>query len=299
MAPVYKIAVVQLYIKPLNIESNHAKAISFIREAAAQSCDLAVLPEYHLTGWAPDSPDFIPLCAQYQKYLDAYCALALELKINIVPGTIVEKHGSDLLNIAYFISSSGSILGRYQKKNLWHPERPHLTSSLHEPHVAFSTPLGKVGLLICWDLAFPEAFRELIAQGAKIIIVPTFWTLEDCSAEGRKHNPLAEELYLESVLVARAFENTCAVIFANAGGPSGEMGGERGGWAGGSQVSLPFRGAVGKLGWREGMSIVDVDMEILEQAEDNYKVRQDMASEGWHYEYSLTRNQTERGNLES
>lgn len=38
----------------------------------------------------------------------------------------------------------------------------------------FDTPVGKVGLLICWDLAFPEAFRELISQGAQIICIPTF-----------------------------------------------------------------------------------------------------------------------------
>jgi predicted amidohydrolase len=54
------------------------------------------------------------------------------------------------------------------------PERDHLTSSGRDVHGVFDTPLGKVGMLICWDLAFPEAFREMIAQGAKIIIIPTF-----------------------------------------------------------------------------------------------------------------------------
>lgn len=38
----------------------------------------------------------------------------------------------------------------------------------------FDTPIGKVGLLICWDLAFPEAFRELVAKGAEVVIIPTF-----------------------------------------------------------------------------------------------------------------------------
>lgn len=57
---------------------------------------------------------------------------------------------------------------------LRHPERPHLLSSHDKPHDVFNTPFGPVGMLICWDLAFPEAFRELIGQGAKIIIVPTF-----------------------------------------------------------------------------------------------------------------------------
>ncbi|RDL36581.1 Carbon-nitrogen hydrolase [Venustampulla echinocandica] len=287
MAPVYKIAVIQLYTEPLAMETNFRKATSYIREAAAQSCDLAVLPEYHLTGWVPHDPGFLPLCSEYKKYLDGYCSLAKELNICIVPGTILEKHTDEIHNIAYFISNTGSILGQYQKKNLWHPERPHLTSSRHTPHQAFDTPLGKVGMLICWDLAFPEAFRELIAAGAKIIIIPTFWGLADCSDAGLKHNPGSEALFLESTLVSRCFENTCMVVFVNAGGPKGEA--EKGNWAGLSQVAVPFKGALGKMNGEEGMSIVDVDMQILEDAEDNYKVRQDIKSEGWHYDYSLRR----------
>jgi predicted amidohydrolase len=51
------------------------------------------------------------------------------------------------------------------------PERDHLTGSGRDVHEVFDTPIGKVGMLICWDLAFPEAFRELIANGAKIMYV--------------------------------------------------------------------------------------------------------------------------------
>jgi predicted amidohydrolase len=273
----------------MQIDANYAKAANFIRSAASQGCHLAVLPEYHLTNWIPDDPGFPSLCVQYQKYLDAYCALAAELNINIVPGTIVEQHGNDLLNVAYFISNTGSILSSYQKKNLWHPERPHLTSSAHTPHVAFDTPLGKVGLLICWDLAFPEAFRELIAGGAKIIIVPTFWTLSDCNEAGLRHNPLSEQLFLESTIVARTFENTCAVVFVNAGAAVGK--GKKGSYAGLSQVAVPFKGALppGTMGREEGLSVSEVDMQILEDAEENYRVREDMGREEWHYKYTLTR----------
>ena len=254
------------------IKANHEKAASFIRAAASQGAHLVVLPEYHLTNWVPDDPGFLSLCAESQTYLDAYCALAKELSICIVPGTILEKHAEDIHNIAYFISSSGDILAQYQKKNLWHPERPHLTSSKHDPHEAFDTPIGKVGMLICWDLAFPEAFRALIAEGAKTIIVPTFWTLGDCNEAGLQANPLSEQLFIESTLVSRCFENTCMVVFANAGGPVGKV--TKGSYAGLSQVAVPFKGALGKLGAEEGMSVVEVDMQILEDAEANYKVRE-------------------------
>ena len=76
------------------------------------------LPEYHLTNWVPSDPLFHTLCAQFQKYLDSYCALAKQLNINIAPGTIIEQ-GPDgsMLNIAYFISNDGTILSSYCKKN--------------------------------------------------------------------------------------------------------------------------------------------------------------------------------------
>lgn len=85
---------------------------------------------------------------------------------------------------------------------------------------------------------------------------------------------------MDSTLVSRAFENTCAVIYANCGGPS-----ERG-YAGLSQVTVPFQGAIGRIGnSEEAMKIVDLDMEILEEAEETYHVRADLAREDWHYDY--------------
>ena len=105
----------------------------------------------------------------------------------------------------------------------------------------------------------------------------------DCSPEGLAYNPDAEALLLGSTLVARAFENTCSIIFVNAGGK------EEDGYCGLSQVAMPLVGAV-KDSFQtceEGIRIVEVDMEILEVAERNYKVREDLAKEDWHYGYSL------------
>ncbi|KAH7139204.1 carbon-nitrogen hydrolase [Dendryphion nanum] len=286
MAPIVKVAVVQLYPKPLSPAHNFQKAAQYIRTAASQGAELAVLPEYHLTNWRPQDPGFLPLCKDWESYLEKYRDLAREYRICIVPGTIVELHRDAetnedrLLNVAYFIDHDGEIAGKYVKKNLWGPEREHLTGSGRDVHDVFETPIGKVGMLICWDLAFPEAFRELIAKGAKMVIVPTFWTLNDCNKEGLAVNPSAEALFLDSVLTARAFENTCAIVFANAGGPPGR------GYAGLSQVVVPFAGPLTRLGsCAEGMSVVDVDMQILEDAEANYKVRADLARDDWHYDY--------------
>lgn len=203
------------------MDRNHQVAVDFIRSAAKQGAKLAVLPEYHLLNWIPHDEKYKEACSHWEKYLNNYIALAKECNINIVPGTIVELHNAGtkdevLLNVAYFISASGSIAGKYVKKNLWGDiERLHLTSSSSDPHPVFDTPLGKVGMLICWDLAFPEAFREMIAKGAKMIIIPTFWTLSDCSPKGLAINPTSEALFLDSMLTARCFENTCGPYYAS------------------------------------------------------------------------------------
>ncbi len=114
----------------MEIEANYNKAASFIRSAASQGAQLAVLPEYHLTNWVPDDPNFALRGDQWKNYLDKYRALAKECNICIVPGTIVERHQDaeteedQLVNMAYFIDNHGEILGIYQKKNLWYTQSP-------------------------------------------------------------------------------------------------------------------------------------------------------------------------------
>ncbi|KAI5462785.1 carbon-nitrogen hydrolase [Mariannaea sp. PMI_226] len=301
MARMIKVAVVQLHTTALDPHGNFTKASEYIRQAASQGAQLAVLPEYHLTGYVPEDPVFHEQVdmVQCKKYLNRYCELARELSICIVPGTLVERHDVDpdamkmslsgsvtlrdakgtqyqLLNTAYFISNDGSILGSYRKKNLWHTERAHQSRG-EDKHTAIATPLGKIGLLTCWDLAFPEAFRELARDGADMIIMPTCWTVDESWPYGLKLNPNYESLILNSMITSRCFENSCAVVFANAGGPADV-------YIGLSQVTMPFTGPIGGI-WdsSEGFFVADIDMEVLREAELNYKVREDVASEGWHY----------------
>ncbi|KAL0934257.1 carbon-nitrogen family [Colletotrichum truncatum] len=298
MSSKIKIALIQMHPKPVALETNFRKAESYIRSAASKGCSLAVLPEYHLTSWVPEHPDFVSSCLHSRPYLGRYQALAKELGISIVPGTIVEPEGQgdnlELINAAYFIGTDGRVLGRYEKKNLWHNERPHLTKG-PKPHGAFETPLGRVGLLVCWDLAFPEASRELIRDGAQIIICPAFWLADEYkhSSCGEVVNRDSEKVFLDNVLVARAFENTAAVVFVNAGGPEGGIEKRESGaevrYCGVSQVAMPLVGSLGKLGTEEAMSVVEVDLGLLDVAERAYKVREDLRKEGWHYGYSITK----------
>ncbi|KAK3369293.1 carbon-nitrogen hydrolase [Lasiosphaeria ovina] len=289
MAPVYKIALIQLQPKDDPVAENFAEAESYIPKAAAQGAHLAVLPEYHLTSWCPKHAEFVSSSAESAKYLPRYQTLARELNINIVPGTICEIHPLS--------SADGSLppddntkLFNGKPKNLWHPERPHLAAGFHIPHTAFDTLLLhtdgrpiRADLLVCWGLAFPEAFRALVADGAELVVIPSWWHLTDVDPTARAPNPLCEKVFLESAAVARAFENTCAVAFCNASGVS--------------QVAVPILGAIGGTVEVEveEMRILELDFGVLGVAEGNYKVRQDMRGKGWHYGYTLYKDGAGKG----
>ncbi|OAA46442.1 Nitrilase/cyanide hydratase and apolipoprotein N-acyltransferase [Beauveria brongniartii RCEF 3172] len=305
-----KVALIQLYSKSLDVEGNYAKAESFIRSAAAQGAQLAVLPEYHVQGWVGDRAALLRCAQQSPAILARYQALARELRLCIVPGTLLEdlSHPSDaadeppLANVAYFLGPDGAVCGRYHKRNLWHPEKPLLrapAAAAAPHHIAFDTPLGvRAGMLICWDLSFPEAFRALAADGARLIVVPSFWVARDVDEPVNAVNPHAERLFLDTMCVARAFENSCAIVYVNCGGAPAaeEEDGVAEGYdkegrehAGVSQAAMPMLGAVGRLGHgKEDMSVVELDLDLLEVAEKAYRPRDDMERRGWKYDADVS-----------
>lgn len=106
-------------------------------------------------------------------------------------------------------------------------------------------------------------------------------TPHDASPEARAYNPDCEGLFLDSTITSRCFENTCGVVFANAAGPSEDF-------LGLSQITLPLVGSIAKMGTEEGFIVADLDMTVIETAEKNYKVRQDLKRDDWYYVYRHT-----------
>lgn len=198
-------------------------------------------------------------------WLETFRLLAVELTIDIVAGTIVESHPApnspehkQLHNVSHYINSRGEIVGRYTKKNLWWPEKDYLTQG-EQAYDVFETDYGKTALLVCWDIAWPEAFRALVLQGVELVIIPTCWL----GSDGDDQYPGCEETYLDCIQVARAFENECAIVFVNCGAPTGSKEGESD-FIGRSGVSLPFKGLVAKAkAAEEELFFADINLDIL------------------------------------
>ena len=205
-----KIAVVQFAIHQFAPEKNLKKAEQFIKEAVSQQAQIIVFPEDFVTGPLSGNNAFADYEGRYARHFQQ---LAAQYSIDLVPGSIIEGDSTGLYNTTYYIDRSGEIQARYQKVNLWLPERSYLTAGTGTP--VFNTRYGKIGLIICWDLMFPEVFRAMVRQDVDIVICPSYWCFED-AGEGVKHDANAEIKLVNALCVTRAFENEVVLVYANA-----------------------------------------------------------------------------------
>jgi predicted amidohydrolase len=264
------IAVVQFEIAQFDPDTNLARAEQFIQEAVARKAQLIVFPEDFVMGPLLGRSDLADFDGRYVRHFQA---LAAKYAIDIVPGSIIEGDPTGIYNTAFYIDQSGQILGQYRKVNLWLSERSYIDAG-SEP-VVCQTRFGKVGLAICWDLAFPELFRQMLGQGAELVICPSYWLYEDAGI-GLQYDPNSEITFVDALCVARAFEQEIILVYANAAGKL-ETEADRGTLIGHSQVTVPFRGFLQRCKHnREMMFIQTVDTAILADAEKAYEIRQDL-----------------------
>jgi N-carbamoylputrescine amidase len=145
-----------------------------VRQAAAGGAELVVLPELCTTGYMfADRAEAESLAEPVTgPTVAALAALAAELRLHLVAG-FAERDGDQLFNSAVLLGPQG-LIGSYRKVHLWDQENAVFQpGDLGLP--VFDTQLGRLALLICYDLWFPEASRALALQGAEVLCVPTNW----------------------------------------------------------------------------------------------------------------------------
>jgi predicted amidohydrolase len=265
-----KIAVVQFEIAQFAPEHNLAKAERFIQEAVEQQAQLIVFPEDFVTGPLLGRVDWADFAGRYVRNFQD---LAVKYAIDIAPGSIIEGDETGIYNTAYYIDRSGMILGRYRKVNLWLDERSYIDPGREA--VVCQTRLGKIGLAICWDLAFPELFRAMLEADVEIVLCPSYWLLEDAGI-GLRHDLNSEIKFVDALCTARAFEQEIVLVYANAAGEL-HIDAEHGTLIGHSQITVPFKGALQLCPHnRETMFVQSVDTAILADAESAYEIHQDL-----------------------
>lgn len=165
--------------EPWNKTANLAKFETYARKAAAQGAQLILAPEGFLEGYVANrgrSPDldrdkFFAVGEEIGgPLLERVRELARELAVHLSIG-FAERRDGKMYNSAAIFSPSGALIARYSKSHTLDDE-PFNTKGSELP--VFTTPLGKWGLLICFDRQLPETARILSLKGAQILLVPAW-----------------------------------------------------------------------------------------------------------------------------
>jgi len=189
-----KVAAVQ--IEPRLTEKNGTleKFYRCLESAAGKGASLVVFPELSLTGLLKATAETVP-----GPSTEALAIKAREHGVYAVIG-MLEKYKEKFYNTAVLIGPSG-IIGKYRKIHPWYPSEsliPVQSGDLGYP--VFSTDIGKIGMMICYDAWFPEPARALALGGAEIIAFPTHTGLHSC---------------FDYILRTRALENHVWIAGAN------------------------------------------------------------------------------------
>jgi len=244
----FRTALVQMK-SSLHKEKNLAHSLRLIKQAADNNAQLVCFPEFQMA-YSPPEQKREQLYQVAEKingnFISKLLNSAKKNKINVI-ATIYEiintnKQNHKVSDTAVLISDRGKLESVYRKIHLYDAlgfkESKKLTAGniIERP---IKTSVGTLGLLICYDMRFPEISRILTVNGASILVSPSAWV-----------SGIMKEEHWEIMLKARAIENGVYVIAPNQLGNI---------YSGRSMVIDPFGSTLVDMGNREGMELVDID----------------------------------------
>ncbi|MCW4018497.1 MAG: carbon-nitrogen hydrolase family protein [Candidatus Bathyarchaeota archaeon] len=200
-----KLALAQMNSKRENKKENIEKIETTTKKAKEQGADLVIFPELSLTGYVIRDQLYELAEAIPGPSTQNIEQIAKETGMHIIFGMpeVSEKTKATIFNTSVFVGPDG-VIGKYRKMYL-------PTHSVFEEKryfrpgyqtAAFDTPIGKIGLFICYDIFFPEVTRLTRLQGAQLMV---------CISA----SPAVRRNYFEILTAARALENTAFLAYVN------------------------------------------------------------------------------------
>ena len=249
-----RVAIVQLKASE-HKDENLKVAIGYIKEAKSRNADLVAFPEF-LMAYSPTDQSAEEL-SKMAESIDGEFASALRhaAKTNdtSVVATIYEK--SKLQNRVYdtalLIDGKGNLSAVYRKLHLYdalgfkESDKLAAGNDLIKP---VKTAVGNVGMMICYDVRFPEMSRILALMGADTLVLPSAWVQGDMKVE-----------HWQTMLRARAIENGCYVVAPDQVGNI---------YIGHSMVIDPFGKIILDMVEREGLEVVDLNADLVKIVRD-------------------------------
>lgn len=204
-----KISCLQMQVQLAQPEQNLAHAEELIRRAMTERPDVLVLPETWNTGFFPRE-GLAALSDQDGALVRRELgALAEKYGVHLVAGSVSNRRGNRVYNTALVFDRTGRCVAEYDKTHLFSPMGENAYYTPGERLCRFELDGVPCGLIICYDLRFPELSRRLALEGAELLFVVSQW-------------PAARVSHLRSLIDARAIENQMFVVCCNACGQAGE-----------------------------------------------------------------------------
>ncbi|MGM9924998.1 MAG: carbon-nitrogen hydrolase family protein [Bacillus sp. (in: firmicutes)] len=242
-----KVCIAQLS-SGLDKQENLEKAKKYIAAAREKGADIVVLPEMYMALIIPGSK-VLPVDVAEPldgPFVTELREAARENGIYVVCGIFETKENSELraYNTTVFIDRTGALLQTYRKTHLYdafnYIESDTIAAG-DNPYKVVDTEFGKIGLMVCYELRFPEISRQLALQGADMFIVPAGWV----------RGPMKEE-HWQVLLKARAIENT---VFIAASNQVGNI------YTGRSMIVDPMGVVLADAGEEESLIMAEIDHE--------------------------------------
>jgi len=202
MSNMIRIAAFQMDPKLMKIRENLESMVSAVKKAADNQANLIIPPECSLTGYMFSSrEEALPFAETIPgPSTERFISLCRKLKVYVVFG-LLEKEGKRLFNALTFIGPRG-LIGSYRKNHLPFLGVDRFVDIGDRPFQVHPTPIGNIGLHICYDILFPESARVMTLLGADILVLSSNFV------HGRGET-------LNCLVRSRAIENKVHVISAN------------------------------------------------------------------------------------
>ena len=198
-----RVAAWQCRPRTLDVAGNLRRLDSACAAAAAQQASVLVTPEMYTSGYGITPGQVLRQAEDAGGPTEAAIArIAQQHRIAIAYGHPERAPGGRPYNAATLIGADGVVRGRHRKVHLFGDLDRELFVPSGSPPAAFDFGGTRIGMLICYDVEFPEAVRRLAVDGARAVLVPTA-------------NMRGYEEVQEFLVRARACENGCSVVYAN------------------------------------------------------------------------------------
>ena len=256
-----KVTCIQMDMVLGNPDENFARAEQLIRQAMAGQLDVLVLPETWNTGFFPRE-GLEDLCDRDgHRVKERIGTLAKELAVNIVAGSVSNVRDGKVYNTAMVFDRQGNCIASYDKTHLFTPmgEDSYYTPGDHL--CRFTLDGVSCGLIICYDVRFPELTRTLTVPGLDMLFVVSQWPNDRIS-------------HLHALVVARAIENQMFVACCNSCGQANSTQ-----YGGKSLVIDPWGQTLAQAGETQQILCADADMSVLEDIRNSIHVFRDRRPE--------------------